>query len=87
MNGGMIMAIANYCRGTLMFEKFQDYWKFINNFGIAENTDEYWEALMEAANNLGNKYCKNGKDAFLVDLIMAFIDEKEREIKLQRNSQ
>ena len=75
------MAIANYSRGTLMFQKFQDYWKFINNFGIAENTDQYWAALIEAAEQLVAKYSQNEKDLFLRDLIMAFIDEKERELQ------
>lgn len=83
MNGGVIMAKANYSRETIMFEKFKDYWSFIQNFGIVENTDEYWAALMDAANNLANKF---GKDLFLRDLILAFINEKEREIKLQKNN-
>lgn len=86
MNGGVVMAKANYFRGTIMFEKFKDYWSFIQNFGIVENTDEYWATLMDAANNLANKYNENGKDLFLRDLILAFIDEKEREIKLQKNN-
>lgn len=70
------MAQANFCKGTEMYQKFQDYWTFIKMFGTAEDNDKYWEEIMESGNQLIEKY---DRDQFMYDLIMAFINQQDRE--------
>lgn len=73
---------VEYGKDSVMFQKFQDYWAFMKEYGRAEDTEAYWEAFMTAGNQLIQKYSRNEeRDAFMYDLVMAFVNEKDRESK------
>ena len=54
-----------------------EYWALMKNYWIAEDTDEYWDAVMKDSGELGRKY-----DFWLAKkLILDFLEQLEREWK------
>ena len=61
-----------------MFNFFRDYYKFIQDYAIAENQDEFWDELLRSADNLCRNY-KNNK--YCIELMISYMEKIEREYK------
>lgn len=60
-------------------EFMSDFWKFRKKFYLPESTDDYWQELVNAADDLSQKY---GNKKYYQDLIIACctdIDKRYRE--------
>lgn len=64
-------------KGCEMWFVFQDYWQLVQEYWNMEDTDEYWDAMIQACGNFIKKY----PGFFPVRLIHVFIDEQERKRK------
>lgn len=60
-----------------------DLWNLIKEYDIPEDTDAYWDALIDDVGRLGNKYedLTGGNDHMYRLMLMAFISAKERQLK------
>lgn len=72
---------VEFPKGSEMFFFFRDYWNFVQKFWGLEETDEYWDELILAAEKLYHKYPND----FAKFLIWALIDEQERKWKEKGN--
>lgn len=62
---------------TSEFKAFGDIWKFYQAYYIAEESDDYWNKMIED----GNRIVANYKDVPLAKIIViAIIDLKAKEI-------
>lgn len=57
---------------------FTDAWKFYKKYADVQQSDEYWEAVVDESGQLAKKY-DNAKLA--IALLLAAIDELERKSK------
>ncbi len=57
-----------------MFNFFRDYYKFIQDYALPEQSDAFWDGFANAADSLCKKY--NNKQYYR-DLVMAHINELE----------
>lgn len=57
---------------------FTDAWKFYKKYADVQQSDEYWEAVVDESGQIAKKY-DNAKLA--IALILAAIDELERKSK------
>lgn len=61
---------------------YGDVYMFYQRFYKGENTDEYWEAVIEASGELERKH---GRDPLLVSLLLAVLTDLEHpERRLKR---
>ena len=70
------MASRKFEKGSESWKLFQDYWKFVQDYAIPEEKDEFWDELIHAADNLCRKY--NNKQYYR-DLVMAHLSKLEIE--------
>ncbi len=75
---GMNMGKINLHKGCDEFEMFQDYWKLIQENWQVENTEEYWEKVVEDSRIFFEKYKRM---EFAKELTMAYLNELERKRK------
>ena len=61
-----------------IYAMFTDAWKFYKKYADVQQSDEYWEAVVDEFRQIAKKY-DNAKLA--IALILAAIDELERKIK------
>lgn len=47
---------GNISKGSEAFQFFADYYKFLGEYYEPENTEEYWETVIEGSNALAQKY-------------------------------
>lgn len=55
----------------------QDFWALAKKYWIPENTDTYWETLINDCRRLSQKYT----DPFAEDMLITFINNREKEGK------
>ncbi len=71
-------------KGTIEFEMFQEYWKIYQAFHIVEDTDQYWQGLINTLNSFAKKY-----DKYAYRLAMAYLylkdDEYQQKFKKGKN--
>ena len=66
------------------FAFFSEYWGFVDKFWETDLQNEAeTDILVQEASNLSKKY---GDDPFYKDIIMAFLDKKQREDKEKRTA-
>lgn len=77
------MSHVKFEKGSEEWTLFQEYWKLCQEYWQIEDSDEYWEQTIKAADDFYKKY--KGKNEFFVKkLAFAFMDtlsEKEKEGK------
>ena len=56
-----------------------EFWKIIKKYWIVENTDEYWQGVIEDTNQLGRKY----DDTFCLIQIRAYMDYLTEQYKIK----
>lgn len=65
-------------KGSEKWQLFVDYYKFIQDYGAPENSDDWWQELFAKSTELCNKY---GNQHYIRDLVMAHVSELERKAK------
>lgn len=58
-------------------EFMQEFWTLTKKYWIPEDTDTYWSALISDCQKLSKKYT----DSFVEDMLIAFINNREKEGK------
>lgn len=57
---------------------FTDAWKFYKKYADVQQSDEYWEAVVDESGQIARKY---GNAKLAIALILAAIEELERKSK------
>lgn len=65
-------------KGSEQWQLFVDYYKFIQDYGAPEDSDNWWQELFTKSTELCQKY---GSAGFIRDLVMAHVNELERKAK------
>lgn len=71
-------------KGSEEFMFWQDIFKFRQQYGVGEDTDEWWEELFQESNNLSKKYKAMPFTKMADAIIVATVKEIEREFKKNR---
>lgn len=61
-----------------IYNLFTDCWRFYKKYAGAQDTDSYWEKIVDESSELSKKY---NNDKFAIALVLAVIDEFERRAK------
>ena len=71
---------------SIKYEFILELWDMIKRFDTPEDTDEYWNALIETSGRVATKYedMTGGADHMYRLVTMAFITAKERQMKARR---
>lgn len=72
------MAGMRFEKNSKEWQMFTDFWSLCQKFWVAENSDEYWNNFICAA----NQFCDKHKGSFPQKLAMAILETKEEERKL-----
>lgn len=64
------MAEKKFAKGSEEWQFFQDFYKLCQSIWIVEKTDEYWDEVIEKANDLYKKY----PDKFCKGQVLALLD-------------
>lgn len=63
-------------KGCEMYFMFQDFWNLVQNYWRLEDSDEYWDSLIDSVNAFMNKY----QNIYLARVLaIAFLDERDRQ--------
>ena len=65
-------------KGSEQWQLFVDYYKFIQDYGAPEDSDDWWQELFTKSTELCYKY---GNQQYIRDLVMAHVNELERKAK------
>lgn len=71
------MASVKFKEGSEEWKMFADYWMLCKKFWEPEETEEYWESVIDA----GNAFLKKHNTPFTKALFWTFHDELERKLK------
>lgn len=67
------MAGKKFEKGSMEFQFFGDFWQFAQKHYLPNQSDEYWDAVLNDAASLGQKY----PDVFCKCLIQGFLEYAE----------
>lgn len=62
-------------KDTELFNFFRDYYRFIQEYAIPEENDEFWESLRDESDKLCRKY---GNKQYYRDMVLAHQTNLER---------
>lgn len=65
------------------YDMFTDCWRLYKKFADVQQSDEYWEKVVNESNAVSKKY---GECKLIVSLVLAVIDEFERVYKEMRKN-
>lgn len=57
------------------YDMFTDTWKLYRKYANVQDTNEYWDSLVNESRAVSKKY---GQCKFIIDLVLAVINEFER---------
>ena len=77
------MASKKLPRGTPEFEMFGEFYNLVQEFYEVENTDEYWDGLIDKIGKLLDKY---GRDNLARYLCRGFADYQEHKLNERRKT-
>lgn len=72
------MASARFEKGSEEWLMFKDYWKLCQKYWGVENSDQYWDELIEECNEFFKKY---EIIPLARKISMAFLDTQEEKYK------
>lgn len=75
------MAGAELKKGTEAWMMYADFWKLLKDYWIPEENDNYWNELVNAANEFAEKYKYAIPGNLSVKLAIAFCEAKDIELK------
>ena len=67
---------------TIMQQFMQDYWRFIKQFLVPENSDDWWTRMTSAGDDLAEKY---GRVPMVEQMVIGFYKGAEKTYE-QNNS-
>lgn len=62
---------------------FTDCWRYFKKYVDVQDTDEFWESVVNESSEISKKY---NNDKFAIALVLAVVDEFERRAKEVRNN-
>lgn len=71
------MAAVKFGKGSNEWQMFVDFWNICQDYWEPEDTDEYWEKVIDRMNFFTNKY----KLEFATKMANAFIESQEKILK------
>lgn len=71
------MAAQRFEKGSEEWQMFMDFWQLCQKYYVPEETEEYWQSVIDD----GNAFIKKYNTSFARGLFMAFHMEIERKIK------
>lgn len=75
------MAEVKFGKGSEEWQMFVDYWNLCQKHWQVENTDEYWENLIDDC----NEFCEKYKDYKLArEIAFGFCNAQEKNLKESR---
>lgn len=74
------MASVKFEKGSEEWQMFTDFWTLCQKYWEIEDSDEYWEKVIEATGEFHKKY-KANNDLFAKKIALAFIDTIEEKSK------
>ncbi len=78
------MASKNFGKGTEEWMMFVEFWKMCKDYWIAEDTDEYWNELIQKSNEFSEKYKDIIPGELSTKLVIAFCEAKDKEMKQKK---
>lgn len=61
-----------------IYNLFTDCWRYYKKYADVQDTDQYWESVVDESGELSKKY---DNDKFAIALVLAVVDEFERKAK------
>ncbi len=61
-----------------IYNMLTDTWRLYRKYADVQGTDQYWDSLVEESRAISKKY---GECKFIIDLVLAVINELERKAK------
>lgn len=77
------MAQQRFEKGTELHQMINDYLRLLQQFWVIENTDIFWEEVMNAMYEFYGKY-KSVDEIFSVTMALAFLDVLEEKSRRKR---
>lgn len=77
------MAQQKFEKGTELHQMINDYLRLLQQFWVVEESDSYWEELMNAIYDFYGKY-KEVDNVFSVTMALAFLDVLEEKARNKR---
>ena len=71
------MAAQRFEKGSEEWQMFMDFWQLCQKYYLPEETEEYWQSVIDD----GNVFIKKYNTPFARGLFMAFHMEIERKMK------
>ncbi len=68
------MAEVKFPKGSEEWQMFTDFWKLCQKYWIVENSDDYWDSLVDNAGDFMNKY----DTYFAKQLAIGFVESQDR---------
>jgi len=67
------MASKKFEKDSEEFQFFKEFYKFVQDYYIPENTEEYWDGFVDESKRISEKYRGN----FYVTMLLAFTEYAE----------
>ena len=77
------MAQQKFEKGTELHQMINDYLRLLQQFWIVEESESYWESVMQAVYGFYGKY-KEIDNVFSVTMALAFVDVLEEKARNKR---
>lgn len=77
------MAQQKFEKGTELHQMINDYLRLLQQFWIVEESDSYWESVMQAVYGFYGKY-KEIDNVFSVTMALAFVDVLEEKARQKK---
>ena len=77
------MAQQKFEKGTELHQMINDYLRLLQQFWIVEESESYWDGVMEAVYSFYGKY-KEVDNVFAVTMALAFLDVLEEKARNKR---
>lgn len=74
------MAAVKFDANSPEFTMFNEYWKFVQDFYIPEDSDEFWDAFVKAQSDFTDKYI-DGLGRYLSNAFVCYLEDKLKEIR------
>lgn len=76
------MAAIKFQKGSEEWLMFTEFWKLCQDYWEIENSDTYWQALIDECNRFADKFkaCTLSKR-----LVLALLDDKDKEFQSRKN--
>lgn len=77
------MAQQRFEKGTELHQMMNDYLRLLQQFWVVEETDTYWDEVMDAIYEFGKKYEQVDK-IFAFTMALAFVDVLEEKARQKK---